>query len=71
MFANVSAGADRKANTSEAAAHFRLVMFVSLTMAASAVAPLAPMLLTFTASVARTSEPPRLRAGGRIGTVRE
>ena len=41
----VSMGADRKANTSEAAAHFRLVMFVSLRMAASAVAPLAPMPL--------------------------
>ena len=37
-------GADRKANASEAA-HFRLVMFVSLRMAASAVAPLAPMPL--------------------------
>ena len=35
----VSAGADTKANTSGAAAHSRLVIFVSLRMAASAVAP--------------------------------
>ena len=41
----VSAGTDTKANTSGAAAHLRLVIFVSLRMAASAVAPSAPMLL--------------------------
>ena len=41
----VSMGADTKANTSGAAAHFRLVIIVSLRMAASAVAPSAPMLL--------------------------
>ena len=43
VFANVSAGADTKANTLGAAAHLRLVIFVSLRMAASAVAPLFPM----------------------------
>ena len=53
-------GADTKANTSGAAAHLRLVIFVSLRMAASAVAPSALMLL-----------PARLRARGRIGAVRE
>ena len=42
------------------AAHLRLVIFVSLRMAASAVAPSVLMSL-----------PPRLRARGRIGTVRE
>ena len=36
-------GADRKVNPSGAAAHLRLVMFVSLRTAASAVAPLALM----------------------------
>ena len=46
MFANVSAGADTEANTSEAAAHLRLVICVSLRMAASLVAPSAPMALT-------------------------
>eukprot|EP00964_Phaeocystis_antarctica_P010283 scaffold5649_cov51-Phaeocystis_antarctica.AAC.1 len=55
--ANVSAGADTKANTSGVAAHLRLVIFVSLRMAASAVAPLALMLL-----------PPRLRARGKMET---
>ena len=55
----VSTGADMKANTSGAVAHSRLVIFVSLRMAASAVAPWALMLL-----------PPRLRARGRMGTVR-
>ena len=44
VFANVSAGADTKANP-RAAAHPRLVICVSLRMAASAVAPSAPMLL--------------------------
>ena len=43
-----------------AAAHLSLVIFVSLTMAASAVAPLALMLL-----------PPRLKARVRVGTLRE
>ena len=43
-----------------AAAHSRSVICVSLRMAASAVAPSALMWL-----------PPRLRARGRIGTVRE
>jgi hypothetical protein len=41
---NVSAGIDMKANT-RAAAHPRLVIFVSLKMAASAEAPSALMLL--------------------------
>eukprot|EP00964_Phaeocystis_antarctica_P012328 scaffold6809_cov56-Phaeocystis_antarctica.AAC.2 len=49
----VSMGADTKANTSGAAAHLRLVIFVSLRMAASAVAPSTLMLL-----------PARLRARG-------
>ena len=44
VFANVSAGIDTKAKT-RAAAHPRLVICVSLRMAASAVAPSAPMLL--------------------------
>ena len=35
----MSMGADTKVKTSGAAAHFRLVIFVSLRMAASAVAP--------------------------------
>ena len=56
----MSAGADRKANSSGVAAHLRLVIFVLLRMAASAVMPLPPMSL-----------PPRLRAKGRMGTVRE
>ena len=38
----VSMGADMKPNT-RAAAHFKLVIFVSLRMAASTEAPLAPM----------------------------
>ena len=54
----MSTGADTKANTLKAAAHLRLVIFVSLKMAASAVAPSALMLL-----------PPRLRARGRMETV--
>ena len=37
--------ANMKANTSGAAAHLRLVIFVSLRMAASAVTPSSPMLL--------------------------
>ena len=49
-------GADIKANTSGAAAHLRLVIFVSSRMAASAVTPLSPMSLN-----------PRLRARGRMG----
>ena len=48
-------GIHTKANT-RAAAHPRLVICVFLRMAASAKAPLAPMLLT-----------PRLRARGRVG----
>ena len=61
MFANVSAGADTEANTSEAAAHLRLVIFVSLRMAASVVAPLAAMVLHL-----------RLRArGAGVEMVRE
>ena len=56
----VSMGADTKANTSGAAAHLSLVIFVFLRMAASAVALSAPMLLF-----------QRLRARGRMGTVRE
>ena len=55
----MSAGADRKANSSGVAAHLRLVIFVLLRMAASAVAASALMWL-----------PPRLRARGRMGTVR-
>ena len=45
VFANVSAGADTKANTMGAAAHPRLVMLVSLRTAASAEAPSAPIRL--------------------------
>ena len=46
VFANVSAGADTKANASrEGEAHMRLVIFVSLRKAASRVAPSAPNLL--------------------------
>ena len=55
----VSMGVDRKANTG-AAAHFRLVICVSLRMAASTVAPLAPIQLSL-----------RLRARGGVGMVRE
>ena len=44
VFVNVSAGAGTKANA-RAAAHLRLVIFVSLRMAASTEAPLAPMWL--------------------------
>ena len=43
VFANVSAGADTKANDPGAAAHFRWVIFVLLRTAASAVAPLSPI----------------------------
>ena len=54
-------GADTEANTSEAAAHLRLVIFVSLRMAASVVAPLAAMVLHL-----------RLRArGAGVEMVRE
>ena len=53
-------GADTKANTLGAAAHLRLVIFVSLRTAASAVAPLSPMPLAS-----------RLRARGSMETVRE
>ena len=56
----VSMGADRKANTWEAAAHSRVVIFVSLRMAASAVAPSALMRLLLT-----------LRVRDRIGRVRQ
>ena len=52
--------ADAKANTSGAAAHLRLVIFVSLRTAASAVAPSAPRKLRS-----------RLRARGTMETVRE
>ena len=52
----MSTGADTKANTSGVAAHLRSVIFVSLRMAASAVAPWAPIWL-----------PLRLRARGRMG----
>eukprot|EP00964_Phaeocystis_antarctica_P063250 scaffold37942_cov57-Phaeocystis_antarctica.AAC.4 len=54
--AGVSTGADTKANTLGAAAHLRLVIFVSLRTAASAVAPSAPIVL-----------PPTLRARCRMG----
>ena len=53
-------GADTKANTLGAAAHLRLVIFVSLRTEASAEAPSAPMLL-----------PQRLPSEGRDGMVRE
>ena len=43
VFAFVSMGVDRKANTSRAEAHLRLVIIVSLRTAASAEAPLAPI----------------------------
>ena len=56
----MSRGADTKANTLGAAAHLRLVIFVSLRTAASAVAPSAPMPLHS-----------RLRARGGMGAVRE
>eukprot|EP00964_Phaeocystis_antarctica_P118568 scaffold82349_cov62-Phaeocystis_antarctica.AAC.6 len=56
----VSMGVDTKANTAGAAAHLRLVIFVSFRMPASAVAPSALMPL-----------PPRLCARGRMGPVRE
>ena len=56
----MSRGADSKANTSEAVAHLRLVIFVSLRIAASAVTPVSPMLLLL-----------RLRARGKMETVRE
>ena len=49
-------GADTKANTSGAAAHSRLVIFVSLRMAASAVTPSAPIKLCL-----------RLRARDKMG----
>ena len=52
-------GADTKANASGAAAHLRLVIFVSLRMAASAVAPLSPIPLL-----------KRLRVRGLMGAVR-
>ena len=51
-------GADKKAST-RVAAHPRLVIFVSLRMAASAEAPWSPIML-----------PPRLRARGGVGMVR-
>ena len=54
----MSMGTDTKANTSRVAAHLRLVIFVSLRTAASAVAPLSPRRLFS-----------RLRARGRMGTV--
>ena len=53
-------GADTKANALGAAAHFRLVIFVSLRMAASAVMPLFPIPFLL-----------RLRARGKMETVRE
>ena len=56
----MSMGADTKATLWGGGSHFRLVIFVSLRIAASAVAPSALMLL-----------PLRLRARGRIGTVTE
>eukprot|EP00964_Phaeocystis_antarctica_P055020 scaffold32350_cov60-Phaeocystis_antarctica.AAC.5 len=43
--ASLSTGADTKANTLEAAAHLRWVIFVSLRTAASAEAPSTPMSL--------------------------
>ena len=46
VFANVSAGADTKANTLGAAAHLSSEILVSLRTAASAEAPWAPMLLS-------------------------
>ena len=52
----VSMGADTKANISGVAAHLSSVIFVSFRMAASAVAPSAPMSL-----------PKRLRARGGMG----
>ena len=59
MFANVSAGADRKANTFRVAAHSRLEIIVSFRMAASAEAPVSPMLLY-----------PILQSMGKVGAVR-
>ena len=53
-------GAYTKANTSGAAAHLRLVIFVSLRTAAIAVVPSAPMRLRS-----------RLRVRGKMETVRE
>ena len=59
VFANVSAGADRKANTFRVAAHSRLEIIVSFRMAASAEAPVSPMLLY-----------PILQSMGKVGAVR-
>ena len=59
VFANVSAGADRKANTFRVAAHSRLEIIVSFRMAASAEAPVSPMLLY-----------PILQSMGKAGAVR-
>ena len=58
----VSMGADRKANTWEAAAHSRAVIFVSLRMAASLVAPSALIRLLL---ILRVRD--RMGHGERVG----
>ena len=55
----MSRGADRKANTFRVAAHSRLEIIVSFRMAASAEAPVSPMLLY-----------PILQSMGKVGAVR-
>ena len=60
VFAFLSMGIDTKANTLRAAAYPRVVICVSLRMAASVDAPSAPMPLYA-----------MLQARGRMGTVRE
>ena len=57
---SVSRGAHTKANAWGGGTHLSEVIFVSLRMAASAEAPLAPMTL-----------PKRLRSAGEVGAVRE
>ena len=58
VFANGSTGADTNENA-QAAAHSRLVICVSLRMAASAEAPSSPMMLH-----------PILQSMGKVGAVR-
>ena len=57
--ADPNQGADRKANTFRVAAHWRLEIIVSFRMAASAEAPVSPMLLY-----------PILQSMGKVGAVR-
>ena len=59
VFAFVSMGADRKGEHYRVAAHLRLEIIVSLRMAASAEAPLSPILLSTI-----------LQSMGKVGAVR-